>query len=394
MRLPSEIEAIESRVPLHATLDSLLRANHLQDQLVLSAVDAARLVFNPRQLRADNPYRLVRSIDGLLREFVYQIDADRFLRITGRDRTRPGELDAEVISYETQTSVVSIDADVDATHPSLIAAIEDAGENVQLALALADIFSGEVDFQSDLQPGDRFCVLVEKSSHDGQFSRYGAILAAAIEVDGTRREAFRWQDGPATPAGYYDAEGRSLKRALLKSPLKFEPRVTSAFSRHRLHPIDHVYKAHLGVDYGAPVGASVVAVASGVVISAAYSGAGGNMVHLRHAGGMETYYLHLLSFGPGVRPGARITQGQVIGRVGATGAATGPHLDYRLEKNGVFVNPLAVHARQAPGDPILAAHVAAFRTSRDRLLAQLPPTVMADATAQTPPPATAVKPVQ
>ncbi|NUR56446.1 MAG: M23 family metallopeptidase [Acidobacteria bacterium] len=379
VRLTSEIELIEARVPRHATLDTLLRAHHLQDGFVAGAVAAARAVFDPRQLRADRPYRLVRTIDGLLREFEYQIDTDRFLRIVNRLGDAGGGLDAEVLAYEKQTDIVAIDAKIDGDHPSLIAAIDESGEHVQLAMALAEIFSGTVDFESDLQPGDSFRVLFEKRSHDGAFSDYGAILGAAIDVDGRRHQAFRWIDPGNGKPSYYDENGRSLKRFFLRSPLRFEPRITSGFSRRRLHPIDRVYRAHLGVDYGAPTGSAVVAVANGVVVSANYSGAGGNMVHLKHPGGFETYYLHLSGFGKGIRPGARVEQGQVIGRVGSTGAATGPHLDYRLKQAGVFVNPLATHSRQAPGEPIPASHLAAFRSSRDALLAQLSSTLLADA---------------
>ena len=379
VRLTSEIELIEARVPRHATLDTLLRAHHLQDGFVAGAVAAAGAVFDPRQLRADRPYRLVRTIDGLLREFEYQIDTDRFLRIVNRLGDAGGGVDAEVLAYEKQTDIVAIDAKIDGDHPSLIAAIDESGEHVQLAMALAEIFSGTVDFESDLQPGDSFRVLFEKRSHDGAFSDYGAILGAAIAVDGRRHQAFRWIDPGNGKPSYYDENGRSLKRFFLRSPLRFEPRITSGFSRRRLHPIDRVYRAHLGVDYGAPTGSAVVAVANGVVVSANYSGAGGNMVHLKHPGGFETYYLHLSGFGKGIRPGARVEQGQVIGRVGSTGAATGPHLDYRLKQAGVFVNPLATHSRQAPGEPIPASHLAAFRSSRDALLAQLSSTLLADA---------------
>lgn len=376
--LPRETETIEARVPRHATLDSLLRAHQLQEQLVTQAVSVARDVFDPRHLRADRPYRLVRSLDGLLREFEYQIDADRFLRIANLDRAKPDALDAQVLRYEKQTAVVAIDARIDAAHASLIAAVDGVGEKVQLAMELADVFSGQVDFQTDLQPGDRFRVLFEKSSHDGQFSGYGAILGASITVDGRPLQAFRWADPATGKAGYYDEQGRSLKRFFLKSPLRFEPRVTSRFSTSRLHPIDRVYRAHLGVDYGAPTGSSVVAVAAGVVVSAAYSGAGGNTVHLKHQGGFETYYLHLSAYGSGIRAGAHVAQGQLIGRVGMTGSATGPHLDYRLRRNGVFVNPVSVHSRQAPGEPIPTLQLATFKSSRDSVLTRLSTTVLAE----------------
>jgi murein DD-endopeptidase MepM/ murein hydrolase activator NlpD len=374
--LPPETETIVSTVPRHATLDSLLRAHQLQEQLVIEAVSAARAVFDPRQLRADRPYRIVRSLDGLLREFEYQIDADRFLRIVNPDRATPAVLAAQVLNYDKQIAVVAIDARIDAGHSSLISSIDGVGENIQLAMELAEIFSGQVDFHTDLQPGDSFRVLFEKSSHDGQFSGYGAILGASITVDGRQLQAFRWIDPVTGKAAYYDENGRSLKRFFLKSPLKFEPRVTSAFSTRRLHPIDKVFKAHLGVDYGAPTGSSVVAVAAGIVASAGYAGGGGNTVHLKHPGGFETYYLHLSSYGPGIRGGAHVAQGQLVGRVGMTGSATGPHLDYRLKRNGVFVNPVSVHARQAPGAPIPSAQLAMFSASRANLLARLTATLL------------------
>jgi murein DD-endopeptidase MepM/ murein hydrolase activator NlpD len=382
--LPRETETIEATVPRHATLDSLLRANQLREQLVVQAVSVVRGVFDPRQLRADRPYRLVRSLDGFLREFEYQIDADRFLRIVNLDRAKPDLLDAHVLKYDKQTVAAAIDARIDAAHSSLIAAIDKAGEKVQLAMELADVFSGQVDFQTDLQPGDSFRVLVEKSSHDGQFSGYGAILGASITVDGRRLQAFRWEDPATGKVAYYDENGRSLKRLFLKSPLKFEPRVTSGFSTHRFHPIDQVFKAHLGVDYGAPTGSSVVAVASGIVMSASFSGAGGNMVHLKHQGGFETYYLHLSAYGPGIRPGTHVAQGQLIGRVGMTGSATGPHLDYRLKRNGGFVNPVAAHSRQAPGEPIPAVRLATFKASRDGVLSRLTTTLLAEGPHQKP----------
>jgi len=378
--LAVENQIVESRVPARATLDRLLRDNHLQSDLVNAAVQAARGVFDPRELRADQPYKLVLSLDGLLREFEVQLDADRFLRIVNRDRAQPAALDAEVRAYDKHTSVVAVEGHIDGDHPSLIAAMDETGETVQLALGVADVFSGQIDFEHDLQPDDRFRVIFEKSTREGQFAGYGAILAASFEANARAHQAFRWTNPQTGKSGYYDREGRSLKRFFLASPLKFmvRPRVTSGFSLHRLHPIYREYRAHLGVDYGAPVGAPVVAVANGVVVSAGYGGGGGNTVRLRHASGYETYYLHLSAFGKSIRAGARVEQGQVIGRVGMTGSATGPHLDYRLRKNGAFVNPLLEHRRLPPGEPIPAVQLAAFRASRDRLLAQLSAAVLAD----------------
>ena len=382
--LPLEAEVIESRVPRHATLDSLLRDHQFAPELIAAVIQSAASVFDPRHLRADRPYRLVRSVDGWLREFVYEIDTDRFLRIVNPDRSRPGVLDAQVLPFEKDVDVVAIRGEIDSAHPSLIAATDATGEKVELAMTLAEIFSGQIDFDSELQPGDGFDVLFEKSSRAGEFAGYGQILGARFVADGKEYQAFRWTDPATGKSAYYDESGRSLKRFFLMSPLRFEPRITSRFSRSRLHPVFHTRQAHLGVDYGAPYGSAVVAVAAGTVISAGWAGGGGKQIRLRHAGGFESYYLHLSSFASGIRPGAHVDQGQFIGRVGATGTATGPHLDFRLRKNGAFVDPVRERRRQPPGQPIPAAHIAAFQEARDELLRQISVTLPAETPRQKP----------
>jgi murein DD-endopeptidase MepM/ murein hydrolase activator NlpD len=377
--LEPEIQTIQSRVPARATLDSLLRQHRLSGEVVEATVAAARRVFNPRGLRAERPYRLVLSIDGLLREFEYQIDADTFLRIVNPDRDRPAVLDAKVLPIEKQVSVAAIRGQISKSTPSLIAALGESGERVELAMALAEIFGGEIDFNNDLQPGDAFELLFEKSTHEGEFAGYGSILGARFTSGSRELRAFRWVDPASGKPGYYDGDGRSLRRQLLSSPLRFEPRITSGFSRSRFHPVHHEYRAHLGVDYGAPYGSSVVAVADGVVVSAGWAGGGGNTVHLKHAGGLETYYLHLSSFAKGIRAGMHVSQNQVIGRVGATGTATGPHLDYRMKRGGNFVNPVTAHRQQPPGEPIRTRDMAEFRQARDVALQRLTTILFADA---------------
>lgn len=382
--LPLEAEVIESRVPQHATLDSLLREHRFTPELITAAVESAAAVFDPRHLRADRPYRLVRSVDGWLREFVYEIDTDRFLRIVNPDRSRPEVLDAQVLPFEKDIDVVAIRGEIDSLRPSLIAATDATGERVELAMSLAEIFSGQVDFDSDLQSGDGFEVLFEKASRAGEFAGYGNILGARFVTGGKEYQAFRWTNPTTGKSGYYDESGRSLKRFFLMSPLKFEPRITSRFSRSRLHPVFHTRQAHLGVDYGAPYGAAVVAVAAGTVVSAGWAGGGGRQIRLRHAGGFESYYLHLSSFAAGIRPGAHVDQGQFIGRVGSTGTATGPHLDFRLRKNGAFVDPVRERRRQPPGQPIPSAHLGAFQQARDGLLQQISTTLLAETPRQKP----------
>lgn len=387
--LPVETQVIESIVPRRATLESLLLDHELPGELVQAAIESARSVFNPRLLRAERPYRLVLSIDGVLREFEYQIDADRFLRIVNRDRATPHKLDAEVLPYDKDLEVVAVQGRIDADHSSLFAAMDATGERVQLAISLAEIFGGQVDFENDLQPGDTFEVLFETTSYKGSFAGYGAILAARLMNDGRTHQAYRWLNPDTQKAGYYDEQGRSLKRFFLASPLRFTPRVTSGFSLRRMHPVHRTVRAHLGVDYAAPTGAPVVAVANGVVVSAGWAGGGGRQVRIRHAGGLESYYLHLSAFGKGIRAGASVEQGQVIGRVGSTGTATGPHLDYRLRRNGKFVDPRREHARQPPGQPIPPGYHAAFQDARAQIDRQLATTLEAP-----PSPSTAVRAAQ
>jgi len=187
-----------------------------------------------------------------------------------------------------------------------------------------------------------------------------------------------------SPAAYFDEQGVSMRRFMLRSPLKFDPVVTSRFSRRRLHPVLGGFRAHLGVDYRAPAGAPVVAVAGGVVVRAGANGGAGRMVHLRHANGFETEYLHLSSIT--VRAGTRVQQGDIIGRVGSTGLATGPHLDYRVRKNGVFINPLTVFQHLPPAEPVAQTEMAAFAMARDRALAALrmAPVLRASAEDRTP----------
>jgi murein DD-endopeptidase MepM/ murein hydrolase activator NlpD len=369
--LPVETRTVQALVPQHATLETLLRDNALPATFVQAAIESARAVFNPRQLRAERPYRLVLSVDGLLKEFEYQIDADKFLRIVSRDRTAPEKLEAAVLPYEKEINITTLRGTIDREHPSLLAAVDAAGARVQLALALADIFGGEVDFENDLQPGDAFEVLFETSTYQGEFAGYGAILGARLINEHREHKAYRWVNPATQKAAYYDEQGRSLKRFVLASPLRFAPRVTSGFSRNRLHPVFRTYRAHLGVDYAAAPGTPVVAVASGTVMSAGWAGGGGRQVRIKHAGGLESYYLHLSAFAAGVRTGAHVEQGQLIGRVGASGTATGPHLDYRLRRNGVFIDPRRAHAQQPPGEPIPSMYLAEFGAAREEVQQQL-----------------------
>jgi murein DD-endopeptidase MepM/ murein hydrolase activator NlpD len=365
--LAPDSEVIPSTVPPRATMATMLRPFGLHDADVSGVVDAMSQVFDLRKLHAGQPWRVERTLAGCVRRLEYEIDPEHYVAVS------PGDGDAHAFTaalgeYPVTRERAIVQVGIDADTPSLFGAMDAAGERPDLPVMLAEIFGGEIDFSSELQPGDRFRLLVEKVSRDGRLVRYGPVLAAEILNGGRSLTAVRFTAAGHAP-GYYDAAGRSLKRFFLRSPLRFEPQISSRFSAARLHPVLHVVRAHLGVDYRAPVGAPVVAVASGAVISAGWMNGGGNTVGLRHASGYETYYLHLSSMA--VRRGAHVEQGQVIGRVGQTGVATGPHLDYRIKRDGRWVNPVLEHRRMPPGKPVPAEHLAAYAEARAQLLGEL-----------------------
>ena len=380
--LPRDVDAVDGRVPRNATLETLLRRHELSAEFTAGVAEAMRGVFNPREIRAEQAYRLTRSLDGLFREFRYQIDTDRLLRVVARRAPGDGPVpdggtsavpafDVEVVSLPKDVEIDVLSGSISRETPSLVGALTASGETVQLALGLAEIFGGEIDFNSDLQPGDRIDVLFERFTRENEFVGYGAIKGAVLVNDSRRIVAVGFRDTDGRPA-WYDEDGRSLKRQFLQSPLPFDPRVTSRFSYRRLHPVHGTTRAHLGVDYGAPVGTRVNAVASGVVELAGWAGEGGRVVRIRHAGGYQTVYLHLSAIGPGIRPGLRVEQGDAIGRVGSSGTVTGPHLDYRIIKNGTYVNPLVELKKMPKGDPIAPDAREAFDRARDAVLARLP----------------------
>lgn len=370
IELAGTIDVVSARIAAGATLGMLLKAGHVADSDTAQLLERAQAVFDVRKLRTRQPYRIEQWAGGLLKRFEYEIDDDQFLRVS-----RPNgdaALVAEVLPIAKTSTEEVVRGSFTRETPSLFGAMDSAGETADLALALADIMSGQIDFNNDVQPLDRFTVLVEKKvrEDDRAFAGYGPILATEFQNDGRRLIAVRFTpEGAEGSPSYFDERGVSVRRFLLRSPLKFQPTVTSRFSRSRLHPVLGERRAHLGIDYRAPVGAPVVAVADGVVLEAGPDGASGRMVHLRHANGFETEYLHLSAID--VRVGTRVQQGDQIGRVGATGLVTGPHLDYRVKKNGVFVNPLTAVRDTPSAAPVPADQMEAFAAVRDRALAAL-----------------------
>ena len=367
--LKPDTRVVEDQVPRNATLASLLASHDMPGDVAYAFVEAMRPVFDPRRLRSGHPYKLVYGPDGRFRRFEYHVDDDQFLQVVSQSGPVP-VFAAVLVDYEKELEQVAMRGEITRDNNSLFAAMIAGGGHIAVAMGMAQVFGADIDFNTELRLGDSFAVLYERFVRDEVHVTYRDVLVAAFNNDGRQLYGFRYEV-PGEAPGYYDVEGRSLKRQFLSSPLPFEPRITSRFSYRRLHPVLGTHRAHLGVDYGAPTGTRVMAVASGTLVSAAPSGGSGNMVRLRHANGYETYYLHLSRFGKGLRRGARIMQGQTIGFVGSTGLTTGPHLDFRVRKNGTFVNWLTERRNLPPGDPVPAEQMAAFQEVRDRFLTLL-----------------------
>jgi murein DD-endopeptidase MepM/ murein hydrolase activator NlpD len=363
--LVEPLTVVRGTVGRNETLASLL-GSHLGPSAVYLLVEAARPVYDLARLSVGRPFGVAFGPDGLVRTFTYGIDEMRTLRVV-----REGEgLRADVLTSAVETRTALVAGEI---RSSLFGTIEAAGEGDQLALDLADIYAWDVDFNTEIQAGDSFRVAVEKEYVDGTFVRYGRILAAEL-VRGERVLRAVRHEG-AAGAAYYDADGRPLRKAFLRSPLRFT-RISSRFSRSRLHPILHVRRAHLGVDYAAPTGTPVSAAADGVVAAAGWQGGYGRTVRIRHANGYETLYGHLSRID--VRRGQRVAQGDRVGAVGATGLATGPHLDYRMRRHGQFVDPLRL--KSPPAAPVPKDERPAFDEALRRAAGLLGPATPVRAT--------------
>jgi murein DD-endopeptidase MepM/ murein hydrolase activator NlpD len=366
--LAKDSDLISGVIPARATIADLFDTHLIAPEDGTPLVASIAAAMDVRRLRAGQPYMLDRLLDGRVRRFDYELDNERMLVVRRASFDAAPRFVATIDRIPKHIAVVAVEGEINRETNSLVASLDQAGERIELALGMADVFSGEIDFNSDLQPGDRFRVLVERHTREDKLSGYGPILAAEFVNDGRTLKAIRFTPDGGAP-GYYDENGRSLKRFFLKSPLKFEPRITSRFSSSRRHPILGYARAHNGVDYHASTGAPVVVVAPGVVTMAGWTGGGGRTVKVRHPNGYETEYLHLSSIA--ARAGQRVSQGDLVGRVGQTGLATGPHLHYGLKKSGRYVNPIIEHRNMPPGEPVPAAFVNAFASDRDRFLALL-----------------------
>lgn len=336
------------------TLDGLLADLGLEATDRLTAIETLRTHLDLRRLRAGDPVTILYGADDqtVVGLEVPQRDLGRVV-LTRSDDGWQGR----VVPFEVRRTVRVAKGTID---DSLSGAVEASGAPVTLAYRMADVLQWDLDFHRDLRRGDRFEVLYEEVSVDGRKRTVGAILALAFVNRDRQIEAYRY----GTAAGYYDGEGRPLQKMFLRSPLKFS-RITSRFSPRRFHPVLKTYRPHYGIDYGAPVGTPVLVTARGTVTFAGWNRGGGKTIKVRHANGYTSAYLHLSGYARGIRPGAVVEQGEVIGYVGSTGLSTGPHLDYRVQHQGRWIDPLTIANVKA--DPITADELPRFVAWRETL---------------------------
>ncbi len=347
------------------TLSRLLLRNDLflrDIERVVNEVRATSL-FDVRKLLPGETIELVLGEQGRLRRLEYQKGPDRIYVIEGDERA--------LTSYRTGLPYdVYLRRHGGSITTTLDEVLRASGADPAVIVQLAEIFASDIDFLTEPRAGDRVSVLVAEKRYQGERLGPGSILFAAYEGKRARQTAVRFGGDPEAEdergGGYYTPAGESLVRAFLRSPLNYR-RISSRFSHRRLHPILRVWRPHLGVDYAAPAGTPVVAIGSGTVTFAGWNGGFGRQVRVRHDSIYESSYGHLSKFAAGLRAGARVAKGEVVGYVGSSGQSTGPHLDFRVKRGNGFIDPLRM--QNPPTAPIAASLRQRFATEVARLAA-------------------------
>ena len=354
-------------VRMGETVGGILGRRGISPVMVDRLDKASKEVFPLRQIRADNAYTtFTRSYTDSLGDHsvvdyvVYHRNAIDYVVFGFVGDSVSVTCGARPVEVERKKCRATINS-------SLWGVIMEQNLPYALAAEFEDIYQWTVDFFG-IQAGDSFAVVYDEKFVDGKSVGIGRIWGAEFNHGGKQYYAIPYaqEEGKLR---YWEANGESLRKQFLKAPLKYT-RISSKFSKSRFHPVHKVYRPHHGVDYAAPSGTPVHSVADGTVVFAGWDrGGGGNTLKIKHAGNLETGYLHLKSFAKGIRKGTRVSQGQLIGYVGSTGASTGPHLDFRIKKNGTPIDPLKMP--QEPAEPITAAHKERFEAIRDRVIAEL-----------------------
>lgn len=344
------------------TLGGLLHDLGMPYPRVDALIARAGSAFRPSTWRAEETYITVRKKDDqkTLLYLIYEESPTRYVLFGCDDSLYVKAVDRPVETRQREVAAV--------IQGSLFGTLQEQKVSAAVAVKLADVYAYTIDFFR-VQPGDRFKVIFEEKFVDDTVSvGAGRVLAAVFEQAGKPIYALYFNDSTRDFSGYFDRDGKGLKKMFLKAPLDFF-RITSKYTMNRFHPVQRRWKAHLGTDYAAPTGTPIHTTAHGVVEKAGYNSGNGNFVKVRHNGTYSTQYLHMSRIAPGMRPGTRVSQGQVIGYVGSTGLASGPHVCYRFWVNGRQVNPLALKLPNS--EPIPDRYRAAFDRVKVPLLKRL-----------------------
>lgn len=354
-----DLVMVEDKIKRNEFLGDILSSYNVPAGLIHQLSTVSKNVFDVRKIAPNKKYTVFCSSDSLktARAFVYEPNPLEYVVIRFDDSLSVDLQRREVTQVEKSIAGV--------VNSNLSQTIESLGISHELTNMFVDIFAWQVDFQR-LQKGDKFKIIYEENEVEGQTAGINRILAVYFEHFGNPYYAFPYDQGEGVD--FFDEEGKSLRKALLKYPIEFT-RISSRYSKRRFHPVRKVYRAHLGTDFAAPTGTPIRSVGDGVVLEAQYKSNNGNYVKIRHNSTYTTQYLHMSNIANGVRPGVRVRQGQTIGYVGSTGLATGPHLCYRFWKNGVQVDALKVEL--PPSQPIADDHRAAFETVVNALTGRL-----------------------
>lgn len=357
----NDLELVESikDVQRNETLSDILNSYNLGSFSLEQITSRAQDVFDVRSIRAGRPYHSFVSDDSLsyLKYLVYQKDNINFIVFDLNDSLHIYE-DSKPVEIKQKSLSASI------TH-SLFSSLSENGSNIELAIKLSQIFAWQVDFYA-IQRGDQFKVIYEEKTAGDKNIGIGNILGAYFQHRGTDYYAIPFEQDSILQ--FFDQNGNSLRKAFLKAPLEFS-RISSRFSKNRFHPILKRNKPHLGTDYAAPHGTPIRTIGDGFVVENGYSGGNGNYVKVKHNSTYTTQYLHMSRFASGIRKGVTVKQGQVIGYVGSTGLATGPHLCFRFWKNGVQVDPY--REINPPSYPVKKELMAQFDSVKVRIINEL-----------------------
>lgn len=336
----------EGEIGRNEFLSNLLQRYQVDLQTISKLADKSKDVYDVRKISAGKPYTVFLDEMGKADYFVYQPNPIEFVVYD-----LMGETDVKVERKPVLSTVRTVTGVINS---SLYQTLEEQDVNPDMATKLAEIYGWAVNFYS-IRKGDWFKIMYEHQEVDGQTVGSGKVLSAVFSHHGKPYEAYYFENGEDEKGTYYDENGNSLRRAFLKAPIKYS-RISSRFSPRRLHPVQKVWKAHLGTDFAAPTGTPIVATGDGIVIASAYAGGNGNYVKIQHDNVYATQYLHMSK--RAVKRGDKVKQGQVIGYVGSTGLATGPHVCYRFWKNGVQVDALKQEFPSA--EPISEEYKVAF----------------------------------